>query len=186
MCEFEVRAPRIQRPRIAPRLEISFGLLCSERCSTAFSKSADGSRDRTRNSIPKDDRRHARADRDRADVHIAEIDVPADLALRIRSAGEFGHALLKRAAVVDDKPLQIAANSRQLIDMLYLKMPRDREGRKRDDAGGAGCVRRGRSETLPHAPSVLLKISWRKVTRVSFVEFGEDIFHLMRKCRQCG
>jgi hypothetical protein len=89
------------------------------------------SRDRTRNSIPKDDRRHARADRDRADVHIAEIDGPADLTLRIRSAGEFGHALLKRAAVVDDKPLQIAANSRQLIDMLYLKMPRDREGRKR-------------------------------------------------------
>ena len=124
--------------------------------------------------------------RDRADVHVTVIDVPAVRAFGISAAGEGGHAPLKRAAVVDDKPLQIAANGRQLIDMLYLKMPRNREGRKRDDAGGAGCVRRGRSETLPRAPSVLLKISWRKVTRVSFVEFGEDIFHLMRKCRQCG
>jgi hypothetical protein len=40
--------------------------------------------------------RLAGATRDRADVYIAEIDVPAVLAFGIPAAGEFGHALLKR------------------------------------------------------------------------------------------
>jgi hypothetical protein len=49
------------------------------------------------------------APRDRAHVNIAEIDVPAVLAFGISTAGEFGHALLKRTAGGRGKPLGIAA-----------------------------------------------------------------------------
>jgi hypothetical protein len=37
--------------------------------------------------------RNAGADRDRADLDVSVIDVPAVLALGIVAAGEFGHAL---------------------------------------------------------------------------------------------
>jgi hypothetical protein len=40
--------------------------------------------------------RDAGALRDRADVDVAEVDVPTVLALRIAAAGEGGHAPLKR------------------------------------------------------------------------------------------
>jgi hypothetical protein len=49
------------------------------------------------------------AARDRAHANIAEIDVPAVLAFGISTAGEFGHALLKRTAGGRGKPLGIAA-----------------------------------------------------------------------------
>jgi hypothetical protein len=43
--------------------------------------------------------------RDRANVNVAEIDVPAILAFGISAAGEGGHALLKRGRDASGKPL---------------------------------------------------------------------------------
>jgi hypothetical protein len=46
--------------------------------------------------------------RDRADAHVAKIDVPTVLTFGIPAAGKFGHGLLKRSRDADGKPLQIA------------------------------------------------------------------------------
>jgi hypothetical protein len=42
--------------------------------------------------------RKARLNRDRADLNVTEIDVPAIGAFGVSAAGEFGQALLKRGA----------------------------------------------------------------------------------------
>ena len=46
--------------------------------------------------------------RDRADAHVAKIDVPTVVTFGIPVARKFGHALLKRSRDANGKPLQIA------------------------------------------------------------------------------
>jgi hypothetical protein len=48
---------------------------------------------------------------DRANVNIAEIDVPTVLAFGIPTAGEGGHGLLKRSMDVRGKPLRLVVRS---------------------------------------------------------------------------
>ena len=48
---------------------------------------------------------------DRANVNVAEIDVPAVLAFWISTAGEGGHGLLKRSRDARGKPLGLVVRS---------------------------------------------------------------------------
>src|SRR5450432_2155918 len=72
---------------------------------------------------------HAGLHGDRADVDVAEEDVPAVLALGIAAAGKFGHGPLKRGRASHGKPLRVAVRRRA----------RHNEGRpsKARDAGQA-------------------------------------------------
>jgi hypothetical protein len=54
--------------------------------------------------------RDADADRYRADMHVAEIDVPAVLAFRVAATGEGGHAPMIPPIWPDVKPLGVGVH----------------------------------------------------------------------------